>query len=142
MHIKIKREYNINANLENVFNVFANPKILSQCVPDLEEIKIEDSSFKGKIRPRFSFIKGKFNIETVISPSRDKESININIKGRSIGSSFIIIIILSLTNNTNISADIEADISGLLKALPPSLINKVIEDTETRMINCLKARLI
>ncbi len=142
MHIKIKREYNINAKLESVFNLFVDPKVISQCVPNLEEIKIEDNGFKGKIKPPFTFIKGKFNIETFISQVKDKDFINIDIKGRSIGSSFIIKIILSFTNNTLILADIDAEVTGLLKAIPSSLINKVIEDTETHMINCLKSKLV
>lgn len=144
MIIELKKEYVINSELENVWNLLTNLKEVTSCIPWLENLQIETpTKFRGKIKPPFSFIKGRFNIESEVKESKEKEGLTIAVGGSSIGASFkgTMSITLSSTDGTKIEMNVRVETFGLLKTLPKSLIHKVVEDIETPMLKCIKEKL-
>jgi len=144
MVIELKKEYVINSDVENIWNFLTNLKEVTNCIPNLENLQIETpTKFKGKIRPPFSFVKGKFNIESEVKEFREKESLTIAMRGSSIGASFEVTmgITISSIDGTEIQIDVRVETFGLLKTLPRSLIHQVVEDIETPMLRCIKAKL-
>ncbi|MFQ5941397.1 MAG: CoxG family protein [Nitrososphaerales archaeon] len=144
MLIEVKKEYVINSDVEKVWNFLTDLKEVTSCMPRLEKLQIETpTKFRGKIKPPFSFVKGRFKIESEIKQFREKESLTIGVRGSSIGSSFKITmgITISPMDGTKIQIDAKVETFGLLKPLPKSLIHKGIEDIETPMLSCIKEKL-
>lgn len=144
MVIELKKEYMINSDLEDVWNFLTNLKEVTSCIPNLENLQIETpTKFRGRIKPPFSFVKGKFKVESEVKEFREKESLTIAIRGSSIGASFEITmgITISSISKTRMQIDVRAETFGLLKTLPKSLIHKVVEDIETPMLACIKEKL-
>lgn len=142
--IELKKEYVIDSDIESVWNFLNDIKQVTGCIPNLENLQIDTpTKFRGKIKPSFSFIKGKFKIESEVKGSRKKESLAIIVKGSSIGASFEITMDMSLSSvsGTKIQIDARIETSGLLKTLPKSLIQKVAEDIEAPMLGCIKEKL-
>ncbi|MFQ5970252.1 MAG: CoxG family protein [Nitrososphaerales archaeon] len=144
MLIEIKKEHVINSEVENVWSFLTNLKEVTSCIPGLQNLQIETpTKFRGKIKPQFSFVKGKFNIESEVKVFREKEILTIAVRGSSIGASFEITmdITLSAIAGTKIQTDVRLETFGLLKALPRSLIHQVVEDIATPMLSCIKEKL-
>jgi carbon monoxide dehydrogenase subunit G len=140
VHIELKKEYVIDASIDEVWNLFTDLNSITECIPNLEDIKIEGMRFRAKVKPPFSFIKGKFKVESEIEEIKDK-SLKISMKGSSIGSSFELTLTILLANNTNVYVDIVAETRGLLKTIPKSLIQKIVEGVEEPMLRCMKEHL-
>jgi len=144
MIIEFKKEHVINSELENVWSFLTNLKEVTTCIPWLENLQIETpTQFRGKIKPPFSFIKGRFDIESEVKESKEKESFTIAVRGSSIGTSFkgTMSITLSSTDGTKMQMNVRVETFGLLKTLPKSLVHKVAEDIETLMLKCIKEKL-
>jgi len=144
MVIELKKEYVINSDVDNVWNFLTNLKEVTSCIPSLENLQIETpTKFRGKIKPPFSFIKGKFKIESEVKDFKEKESLTISVRGSSVGASFEITMTMTISSivGTKIQIDARVETFGLLKTLPKSLIHKVVEDIETPMLRCIKERL-
>lgn len=140
MHIELKKEYTINTNIDKVWDLFRDLEQITGCIPNIEDVKINGTKFRAKIRPPFSFIKGKFKVESEMYEVEDKR-LRISMKGSSIGSSFELMLMILLTDNTKIHADIVAETYGLLKTIPKSLIQKIVESIEEPMLKCMKEKL-
>ncbi|GIU70600.1 MAG: hypothetical protein KatS3mg003_0079 [Candidatus Nitrosocaldaceae archaeon] len=140
MHIELKKEYEINADIDDVWQFFNDINKITSCIPNLEDVEIEKNGFKAKIKPPFSFIKGKFRIESEINEIKDN-TMKITMKGSSIGSSFYMLFNITFSDNTKIEITVTAETYGLLKTIPKSLIHKIVEDIETPMLKCIKGRL-
>jgi len=144
MVIELKKEYVINSAVENVWNFLTNLKEVTGCIPNLENLQIETpTKFRGKIKPPFSFVKGKFNIESEVKEFREKESLTIALRGSSIGASFEVTMGITISSmvGTKIQIDVRAETFGLLKTLPKSLIQQVVEHIETPILRCIKEKL-
>ncbi len=144
MVIELKKEYLINADLDDVWNFLTDLKEVTSCIPGLENLQIDGpTKFRGKIKPPFSFIKGRFSVESEIREFKEKESLTIAVRGSSVGASFEVTMKMNISNmaGTRIQIDVRAETSGLLKTLPKSLIHKVVEEIETPMLKCIKERL-
>jgi len=138
--INLKREYTLDSSIERVWLVLTDVQKISSCIPDVEGIILHDHGFKARVKPRLSFIKGKFRLESSISEMKENEHLTIHTKGSSIGSSFEINMRIRLerSNNSTVLA-VEADIEthGLFKSIPATLIYKVIDDVEVSIMNCI-----
>lgn len=144
MIIELKKEYAINSDVEKVWSFLTNPQSVASCIPNLESLQIETPrKFRGKIRPPFSFVKSKFNIESEVEENKEKESFTVVVRGSSIGASFrgTMYFVISSTNGTRIQVDARVETFGLLKTIPKSLIHKVVDDTEMLMLKCIKEKL-
>jgi len=142
--IELKKEYVIDSDIESVWNFLNDIKQVTGCIPNLENLQIDTpTKFRGKIKPPFSFIKGKFKIESEVKGSKEKESLTIIVKGSSIGASFEITMYISISSvsGTKIQIGVKIETTGLLKTLPKSLIQKVAEDIEAPMLRCIKEKL-
>ena len=140
MSLRISKHYTIDANIYEVWKFISNLDMIARCIPDLEDIDIKDSTLKGKVRSRFSFIKGKIDIESSILDSKENEHLEVSIRGKTIGSSFIIIMDIDLSYNTSTTLNITMNIDthGLLKHIPNSLIYKIVDDLGSDMLRCIK----
>jgi len=144
MITEFKKEYTINSGVENVWNFLMDLKEVTSCIPHLENLEIEGPTrFKAKVKPPFSFVKGKFRIESEVKEFREKEGLTIGVRGSSIGASLEITmnITISAAAGTKIQIDARIETFGLLKTLPKSLIYKVVEDIETPILKCIKDKL-
>ncbi len=139
-----KKEYVINSEIEKVWSFMTDVKMITGCIPYLEDLQIESPTrFIGKIKPPYSFIRGKFNINSEIKKVQEKEHLKIIVKGSSIGSSLEITmhVIILPAEGTKIQLDVEVKTFGLLKPIPKSLIYKAVDDIEKLMLSCIKERL-
>jgi carbon monoxide dehydrogenase subunit G len=144
LYLLFKKEYVINSEIEKVWSFLTDIKMVTDCIPYLEGLQIESPTrFIGKIKPPYSFIRGKFNINSEIEKVQEKERLKIIVKGSSIGSSFEITmhVVILPVEGTKIQLDVEVKTFGLLKPLPKSLIYKAVDDIEKLMLSSIKERL-
>jgi carbon monoxide dehydrogenase subunit G len=144
LHLLFKKEYVINSEIEKVWNFLTDIKMVTGCIPYLEDLQIESpTKFTGKVKPPYSFIRGKFNMNSVIEKVQEKERLKIIVKGSAIGSTFEITmhVVILPAEGTKIQLDVEVKTFGLLKPVPKSLIYKAVDDIEKPMLSCIKERL-
>lgn len=144
MIINFKKEYTINSDPEGVWNFLTDLQKVTTCMPNLENLEIQSpTKFRAKVKPPFSFVKGKLRMESELKEFNEKESLTIAVKGSSIGASFEVAMNINLTpmKGTKIQIDVRLETFGLLKTLPKSLIHKVVEDIESSMLACIKQKL-
>ncbi len=144
MQLIFKKEYVINSEIEKVWNFLTDIKMVTGCIPHLEGLEIESpTKFAGKVKPPYSFIRGRFKINSEIELIQEKESLKIIVNGSSIGSSLEITmhVVILPVEGTKIQLDVEVKTFGLLKPIPKSLIYKAIDDIEKLMLSCIKERL-
>ncbi len=142
--IELSKEYVINADVKKVWGFLTDLQQLTGCIPNLENVQIESpTKFKGKIKPPFSFIKGKLGIESEIVKFNGTDGFTATMKGSSIGASFqgTVNIAVLAAEGTKIQIGARVETYGLLKTIPKSLIYKVVEDVETPMLRCIKEKL-
>jgi hypothetical protein len=140
--IELKKEYVVNAGIEKIWNFLTNLKEVTSCIPNLENLQIETpTKFRGKIKPPFSFVRGRLNIESEVQGFNEKERLTIAIKGTSIGASFRGTMQITLSAGTKIQVDAKVETFGLLRTIPKSLIYKIVEDIETPVLKCIKGKL-
>ena len=131
----------INSEIEKVWSFLTDIKMVTDCIPYLENLQIESpTKFTGKVKPPYSFIRGKFSINSEIETIQEKERLKIIVKGSSIGSSLEITmyVVILPAEGTKIQLDIEVKTFGLLKPVPKSLIYKAVEDIEKLMLGSIK----
>jgi carbon monoxide dehydrogenase subunit G len=140
--MEIKKEYTISAVADKVLNFLTDLKQVTGCIPNLESLEIETSTkFKGKIKPPFSFVKGRLSIESELVQSSGKDGFTATVKGSSIGASFQGTMHVTVSEGTRIRIDAKVETFGLLRTIPKSLIYKVVEDIETPMLRCIQEKL-
>lgn len=142
--IEMRKEYVINSSVEKVWNFLTDLQQVTSCIPSLENVKIETPTrFKAKVKPPFSFIKGRFNVESEVKDRREGESLTIGVRGSSIGASFEITMAIAISSisGTRMQVEVRAETFGLLKTIPKSLIYRVVEGIEAPMLKCIKERL-
>ncbi len=140
MILKFKKEYTINASADDISRFLRDLNEVINCIPYLEDVNIDiPSRFRARVRLPYSFIKGRFKIEGEILES-EKERLSVNLQGSSIGSSFKVALMISISS-MKIDIDVTIEIYGLLSHLSKSLIQRVIEDIEAHMLRCIKERL-
>jgi carbon monoxide dehydrogenase subunit G len=144
LQLVFKKEYVINSEIEKVWNFLTDIKMVTSCIPHLEDLQIESpTKFAGKTKPPYSFIRGKFKINSEIEIIQEKECLKIIVNGSSIGSSLEITmnVVILPVDGTKIQLDVEVKTFGLLKPIPKSLIYKAVDDIEKLMLSCIKERL-
>ncbi len=118
--------------------------MVTGCIPHLEDLQIESpTKFSGKAKPPYSFIRGRFKINSEIELIQEKERLKIIVNGSSIGSSLEITmhVVILPGEGTKIQLEVEVKTFGLLKPIPKSLIYKAVDDIEKLMLSCIKERL-
>jgi carbon monoxide dehydrogenase subunit G len=139
--INLRREYTLDSSIEKVWLVLTDVHRIASCIPDVEGIILYDHGFKAIVKPRLSFIKGKFRLESSISEIKENEHlIIIHTKGSSIGSSFEIdmrIRVERLEFSTVLTVEADIETHGLFKSMPTTLIYKVIDDVEASIMKCI-----
>jgi len=144
MQIELQREYKINSDVDSLWSFLTDIEKITSCMTNLENLQIlSATNFRGKIKPPFSFIKGKLSIECQIVEINEKQSFRLDIKGSSIGATFTITMAVSIisADETKMQVKVKAETFGLLKAIPKSLIQQVVEETEKSMLGCIKEKL-
>ncbi len=134
----------INSEIEKVWSFLTDIKMVTDCIPYLENLQIESpTKFTGKVKPPYSFIRARFKINSEIEIIQEKESLKIIVKGSSIGSSLEITMhaVILPADGTKIQLDVEVKTFGLLKPVPKSLIYKAVEDIEKLMLSNIKEKL-
>lgn len=141
LELLFKKEYTINSEIEKVWDFLTNIERVTDCIPYLEDLHVNSSStFTGKVKLPFSFIRGSFKINSEIEKTKEKEHLKVTVNGSSIGSSFEIIMQVDMlpVDGTKLQLDIEVKTFGLLKPIPKSLIFKGVEDIEKLMLKNIK----
>jgi carbon monoxide dehydrogenase subunit G len=140
--IELQKEYAINADIGKVWDFLTDLNQVTGCIPNLESLQIETpTKFRGKIRPPFSFVKGWLGIESEVQGLRERESLTVSLKGSSIGASFQCTLQITFSAGTKIQIHARVETFGLLKTIPKSLIYKAVEEIETPVLKCIKAKL-
>ena len=140
MQMEIRKEYVINASADKVRNFLTDLKQVTSCIPNLEKAEIETpAKFKGKIKPPFSFVKGRLAIESELVQS-GKDGFTAIVKGSSIGASFHATLHIMITEGTAVRIDAKVETFGLLRTIPKSIIYKTVEDIETPMLQCIREK--
>jgi carbon monoxide dehydrogenase subunit G len=140
MQIEIRKEYEINAGADRVLGFLTDLKEVTSCIPNLESAEIETPArFRGKIRPPFSFVKGRLAIESELTQS-GKDGFTATVKGSSIGASFQATLHITVSEGTTVRIDAKVETFGLLRTIPKSIIFKAVEDIETPMLQCIREK--
>lgn len=141
MQMEIRKEYAINAGADRVLSFLTDLKEVTSCIPHLENAEIETPArFKGKVKPPFSFVKGRIAIESELTQS-GKDGFIATIKGSSIGASFQATLHIVVSEGATVRIDAKVETFGLLKTIPKSIIYKAVEDIETPMLQCIKQKI-
>lgn len=141
--IEFTREYNVDLDARSLWDFLTHVERITTCIPDLESLQIVSGNrFKGKVRPRFSFIKGKLNLECEILVIEEGRSFRLDVQGSSIGATFSVIMDVSIDSGeaSGMRVKVRGETLGLLKAIPRSLIQQIVEETEKSMLACIKER--
>ncbi len=139
--LTLSKEYSINASIDALWSVLTDVRKVTLCIPSVEDITVYNNGFKARVKPPFSFIKGKFYVESSIKEAREKEYMQIHVRGSSIGSRFEINMSIALheyKDHTRLKVDIDIEMHGLLKTVPNTLIRKVVDDLGSSMLECIK----
>jgi carbon monoxide dehydrogenase subunit G len=140
MQMEIRKEYSMNAGADKVLSFLTDLKQVTSCIPNLENAEIETpAKFRGKIKPPFSFVRGRLSIESELQQS-GKDGFTAIVKGSSIGASFQATLHIIVSEGTIVKIDAKVETFGLLKTIPKSIIDKVVEDIETPMLQCLREK--
>ncbi len=142
--LTLSREYEFNSSIDDTWKILTDLSKVTRCIPNIEDVEIEDYGFKASVKPPFSFIRGRFKIKSKIKELRDKEFILVYVNGSSIGAGFEIsmsITVSMIEGITRLKADMIIDTHGLLKTIPNSLVYKVVDDIEGYIIRCIKEQL-
>lgn len=142
--IEFTREYKVDSDANSLWDFLTHVEKITTCIPDLESLQIvSGTTFKGKVRPRFSFVKGKLNLECEILVVEERHSFRFNVKGSSIGATFSATMDVSIDSgeDSGMRVKVRAETLGLLKAIPRSLVQQVVEEIEKSMLACVKERL-
>lgn len=140
MQMEIRKEYAINAGADRVLGFLTDLKEVTSCIPNLEQAEIESPTrFRGKIKPPFSFVKGRLSIESELTQS-GKDGFTATVKGSSIGASFNATLNITVAEGSTVRIDAKVETFGLLRTIPKSIIYKVVEDVETPMLQCIKEK--
>ena len=140
MQMEIRKEYAINASADRVLNFLTDLKQVTSCIPNIENAEIETPArFRGKIKPPFSFVKGRITIESELAQSR-KDGFTATVKGSSIGASFHATLHITVAEGTVVRIDAKVETFGLLRTIPKSIIYKAVEDIETPMLQCIREK--
>ncbi len=142
--LTISKEYEFNAAIDAVWGVLTDIKKVTSCIPGIDDITIHDNGFNAHVKPPFSFIKGRFYIESSAKEARGREYLQIHVKGSSIGSRFEVNMGVALQEDkgyTVLKVDIGIEMHGLLKTVPNTLIRKVVNDLEGSILECIKEKI-
>lgn len=140
MQMEIRKEYAISAGADRVLNFLTDLKQVTSCIPNIENVEIETPArFRAKIRPLFSFVKGRLTIESeLIQPGKD--GFTATVKGSSIGASFQATLNITVTGGTTVGIDAKVETFGLLRTIPKSIIYKAVDDIESPMLQCIREK--
>jgi carbon monoxide dehydrogenase subunit G len=140
VHIELERRYAFDGIEPNtLWSRLKDVQRIARCIPHAEDVYVEGSILKAKVKPPYSFIRGRLSIESeILSIDEDMKQLKVKVKGSSIGSSFDAMLMISFMQDCLI-ASVVADTHGLLRTVPRSLIQKVTEDAADMFMSCIKA---
>lgn len=140
MQMEIRKEYTISAGADRVLGFLTDLKQVTSCIPNLESAEIASpTKFRGKIKPPFSFVKGRLTIESELVQS-GKDRFAATVKGSSIGASFLATLNITVAEGATVRIDARVETFGLLRTIPKSIIYKAVEDIETPMLQCIREK--
>jgi carbon monoxide dehydrogenase subunit G len=135
----------IQAPREKVGEFFKEPQKVVDCVPGIQDAKIDGNNFKAKIKIKVGAISGTFKVEGSIKETKPNEEYEVTLKGGSLGNKFDAKAIVTLTdaenNATQLSYKADAKLGGLLAALGQSMLAKVTKDILTQLFDCAKQKI-
>lgn len=142
MHIELEKRYTFDGIEPNMlWNTLKDAQIIARCIPHAEDVHLEGSAIKAKVKPPYSFIRGRLSIEGEIVGIDDAaRQLKVRVKGSSIGSSFDAMLTISIMQK-GLIASVAADTHGLLRTVPGSLIQKVTEDAADRFMSCIRVEI-
>ncbi len=138
MHVELEKRYRSDTiDADILWDMLKDAQRIARCIPYADGVYVEGNRLTAKVRPPYSFIKGRFSIECEITDVDDiKKQIRVKVKGSSIGSSFDAILTISSLHDMLITL-ISADTHGLLRTLPESLIQRVVEEVSEKFLSCI-----
>lgn len=142
MHVELERRYTLDIEPERIWHALTEPERIAECIPYRDDVHVEGRRLRARVKPPYSFIKGRMSIDSEIIDVDDAaRRLRIMVKGSSIGSSFDAVLTVSIMHD-GLTAAIVADTHGLLRTVPGSLIERIVEDTAERFISCIKSMLV
>ncbi|MEM1959640.1 MAG: SRPBCC domain-containing protein [Candidatus Nitrosocaldus sp.] len=142
MHIELEKRYTFDGIEPNMlWNTLKDAQIIARCIPHAEDVHVEGSAIKAKVKPPYSFIRGRLSIEgEIVDVDDTTRQLKVKVKGSSIGSSFNAMLTISVMQE-GLIAKVDADTHGLFRTLPSSLIKKVTEDAADRFMSCIRVEI-
>lgn len=72
---------------ESLWNRLADTAFLARCIPDLESVgRVEPQLLVCRVRPGFSFLRGRFELTIRIIEERAPRSVRMHVRGKGMGS--------------------------------------------------------
>ena len=141
MHVE--KDYQIKAPIEKVFSFIKETGQFSQCIPNLVRYeKVSENNFRLFVTQKFAFLKSNLTMDWTILETT-KDSGKLKIVGKSIGSTFEVLVGLKLTPaKDGCSMHLILDIStgGLLKPVPESVIAGAAARLAEEIFSCVAGK--
>jgi len=136
----------VAAPRERVFELFADPRRVSECAPDVQELTVLDPQhFRMKVRAGVGAVKGVFGCEVRYTEVVPAERIVASVRGEGAGSRVDLVSTLELSSDgadrTTVRWVAEVTLSGLLAAVGSRFVNAAAERMTREVFDCVKARL-
>ncbi|MCS6768751.1 MAG: SRPBCC domain-containing protein [Candidatus Nitrosocaldus sp.] len=138
MHVELERVYALETMPDTLWSALRDAGRIARCIPHAEDVRVEGNRLSAKVRPPYSFIRGRFSIDAeIVEVDEGRRRMSVMVKGSSIGSSFSAMLTISLVQD-GLASTVTADTHGLLRTLPRSLVEKVVDDAMERFLSCIR----
>ncbi len=142
--MEIKDTLLIDAPRDKVGEFFKNPAKVVDCVPGIQDVKLEGNTFKAKIKIKVGAISGTFKVDGSISEIKPNEEYLVTLKGGSLGNKFDAKATIRLSDEdgkTKLEYDANAKLGGILAAVGQSLIGGVTKDILQKLFKCTEKKI-
>ncbi|MFP3166587.1 MAG: SRPBCC domain-containing protein [Nitrososphaeria archaeon] len=131
----------IDTDPEKTWMYLSDPEKIINCVPGVIDWSVSQNVIKAKIKQGIGFIKGTFDIETVIAKndSLKKEAL-LQLQGNSNLGNFranITIYLNKLENTYSLCYAADVNVSGMIGTLSSSIIANTIKKIVKDLLNCV-----
>lgn len=144
--MRFEGKVSIKAPREEVYRFLVDPRKLSQCIPDIQDLQIIDErSFKATVKVGISFIKGTYKFEASFVELNPPSHGRMRAKGSAPGAGVNIETSMSLFEEgngyTRMEWEADAKVSGILASVGARFLKGAAEKIINQFFECIKLRL-
>ena len=144
MHLE--GSYTLRSPRTRVWSFISDPQKIAQCLPDLQSIDLKDSkSFSVTVKVGMAFVRGSFKFDFTLQDQIPPSHSSFEAIGKGAGVSVRLTASIDLkeidANSTELSWKTDAQLSGLLSELSPSLLQSSTNKFTEQFFECVKTKL-